>query len=271
MNKTYIQSWIDIAIEDLEVSRILYENKKYSNSFYHFQQASEKGLKAYAFMVKTYTSDKDAYNTGHYTLKVFVDSVNERQKEIAILKDYKFDKLIGIENLDEYSNNLGIGLNSLPQRKEIFEYSNEILDEILKTIRELSEYNFELPNGFKENLIEKMDLIFDLINKLNPEKVEEAKKDFKDFIKDENQLNDFIESTKEHLKNTLTENYYVLILYYSNLISHNHNNKSRYPEIDFNPLEYYNLSCPIIKRLPEFSKYLNTTLLQLKKWNDHIN
>ena len=271
MNKTYIQSWIDIAIEDLEVSRILYENKKYSNSFYHFQQASEKGLKAYAFMVKTYTSEKDAYNTGHYTLKVFVNSVNERQKEIAILKDYEFDKLIGIENLDEYSNNLGIGLNSLPQRKEIFEYPNEILDEIIKTICELSEYNFELPNGFKEHLIEKMDLIFDLINKINPDKAVETRKEFNELLKDEKQLNDFIEFTKQHLNNTMVEYYYVLILYYSNLISHNHNNKSRYPEIDFNPLEYYNLSCPIIQRLPEFSKYLNSTLLQLKKWNDVIN
>lgn len=68
MNKDYINSWIDIAFEDLEASRILYENKKYSNSFCHFQQASEKGLKAYAFMVKTFTKEKDAHNTNHYTL-----------------------------------------------------------------------------------------------------------------------------------------------------------------------------------------------------------
>lgn len=56
MNKTYILSWIDIAIEDLEVSQILFENKKYSNSFYHFQQALEKVLKSYAFKVKIYKS-----------------------------------------------------------------------------------------------------------------------------------------------------------------------------------------------------------------------
>jgi len=258
MNKNYIRSWIDIAIEDLEVSRILYENKKYSNSFYHFQQASEKGLKAYAFMVKTYTSEKDANHTGHYTLKVFIDSANERQKEIAFLKDYEFEKIIGSENLDDYSNNLESGLNSLPKRTEIFEYSNEILDEILKTITELNEYNFEFSNDFKEYLIDKTDLFFDLVYKLNPEKAEEARKDFKDFIKDENQLNDLIESTKERFKNTLTENYYVLMLYYSNLISHNHNNKSRYPEIDFNPLEYYNLNSPVIQKLPEFSRYLGS-------------
>lgn len=270
MNKDYIDSWIEIAIKDLEVSKILYKNEMYSNSFYHFQQASEKGLKAYAFMVKTYTSETDANKTGHYTLKVFIDSANERQKEIAFLKDHEFDKIIGNDNLDEYSNNLKSGLNVMPQKNEIFEYSNEILIEILNLLHDLKEYDFEFPIDFKEYLIDKMDLIFNQVYKLNPEKVQEARNDFKEFIKDENQLNDLIESTKKHFKNTLLESYYVLILYYSNLISHNHNNKSRYPELDFNPLEYYNLNCPIIQKLPEFTQYLDSTLLQLKKWNNII-
>lgn len=59
MNKDYINSWIKIAIEDIEASKILFENKMYSNSFYHFQQASEKGLKAYAFIVKSFVSEKN--------------------------------------------------------------------------------------------------------------------------------------------------------------------------------------------------------------------
>lgn len=80
-----------------------------------------------------------------------------------------------------------------------------------------------------------------------------------------------MESIKVQFNNTLIEHYYVLILYYSNLISHNHNNKSRYPETDFTPLEYYNLSCPIIQKLPEFTQYLNSALSPLKKWNDLIS
>jgi len=271
MTKAYIASWIDIAIKDLEVSKILFENKMYSNSFYHFQQASEKGLKAYAFMVKTYTSENDANRTGHYTLKIFEDSANERQKEVDFLKDYKFDAIIGSEVLDEYSNNLKNSLNALPQKKEIFEYSNEILIEILKIISELKDYNLDFTIDFKEHLIVKMDLIFKEIYMFNPEKVEEERKDFEEFIKDENQLNDLIESAKEHLKNRLNEHHFVLILYYSNLLSHNHNNKSRYPELDFNPLEYYNLSCPIIQKLPEFTQYLESTLFQLKDWNNRIS
>ncbi len=36
-------------------------------------------------------------------------------------------------------------------------------------------------------------------------------------------------------------------------------------------VSYYNLNSPIIQKLPEFSQYLKSTLLQLKKWNDLIN
>lgn len=269
MNKIYIQAWIDLAIEDLEVSKILFESEKYSNSYYHFQQASEKGLKAYAFMVKIFTSEKDANNTSHYTLKVFIDSVNERQKEIAFLKDKGFEKMIGTENLEDYSNNLESGRNSLPKRKEIFEYSNQILDEILNNLNELKIFKIEFQDDYKKLLIENTSLIFDLLYKSDPEKAENARKDFKELIEDENQLNELVENTKKHLQNTITENFYVLVLLYSNLISHNHNNLARYPEIDFNPLEYYNLNCPIIQKLPEFTQNLNLALLQIKKWNDH--
>ncbi|MDD7885054.1 HEPN domain-containing protein [Flavivirga sp. 57AJ16] len=267
MNKDYINSWITIAIEDLETSKILYENKMYSNSFYHFQQASEKGLKAYAFIVKTFVSEKDANNTGHYTLNLFINSIKERQKEMDFLKNYEFEKLFGSGNMVNYSNNLESGLTLLPKRKEIFEYSNEILDEVLKTLNDLSSYTFELPNEFKDCLIDKMNLFFDLVNKINPEKAIEARNEFNDLMLNENQLNEVIEYAKEHFNYALIEYYNVLILFFSNLLSHNHNNKSRYPEIDFNPLKYYNLSLPIIQKLPELTDYLNSALLQLKKWN----
>ena len=56
MDKNYINSWIEIAIKDIEVSELLYKNKLYSNSFYHFQQASEKSLKAFLFLNKTLSS-----------------------------------------------------------------------------------------------------------------------------------------------------------------------------------------------------------------------
>lgn len=271
MNKDYIQTWIDLAIEDLEVSKILFENQKFSNSFYHFQQASEKGLKAYAFMIKTFTTENDANTTGHYTLKVFEDSANERQKEIDFLKGYEFDKIFGSENFEQYSNNLRSGINALPKKKEIFEYSNEILIEILNILSELKDFNLDFTIDFKEHLIVKMDLIFKELYKFNPEKVLEERKDFEELIKDENQLNDLIESAKEHFKNRLNQHYFVLILYYSNLISHNHNNMSRYPELDFNPLVYYNINCPIIQKLPEFTQCLDVTLLQLKNWNNQIS
>ena len=44
MNKDYIQTWNNLKIEDLEVSKILFENEKFSNSFFHFQKKKKKDL-----------------------------------------------------------------------------------------------------------------------------------------------------------------------------------------------------------------------------------
>lgn len=265
MNKNYINSWIDIALKDLEISKLLYKNKMYSNSYYHFQQASEKGLKAYAFMTNTFKCEKDAKNTNHYALKIFANSLNQRQREIDFLKEYDFDKIIGAENLDNYSNNLNDGLDFLPKKDEIFEFSNKILDDILKILKELSEYKYKFQIDIKNHFIDKMDLIFDLVYKINPRKADEMKIDFNELIEDKNQFNELLENTKTQINIQLLENYNVLILFYTNLISHNHNNLTRYPDFQHNPLKYYNLRRPIIKKLPEFIMYLESTLKQLKK------
>ena len=101
MNKNYINSWLNIAIEDSQIFNILYSNEKYSNAFYHFQQAAEKGLKAYAFMCSVFKSQNDANSTGHYTLKLFIDQA--KQKETSFLIENGFDKISGNNLFDPLS------------------------------------------------------------------------------------------------------------------------------------------------------------------------
>lgn len=268
MNKKHIDSWIDIAIKDLEASKVLYNSKLYSNSFYHFQQASEKGIKAYAFMADIFTNEEEARRTSHYILKIFKDSAVERYEEIALLKEFEFDKFLGSKIFDKYSSDIKNVSSELPNKNQTFEYSNKTLNDILKTLRELKEYKPKYPKDFKFFFVEKMNIFFDLAFKDNPEKREEAKNGFNDFIKNENDLDELIKISKNQFNNNLIEHYYVLILFYSNLISHTHNNIARYPEKEFNPLKYYTMRKAIIKKLPEFSHFLKSSLMMLKKWNN---
>jgi len=267
MNKKYIDSWLDLALDDLRTSQVLFKESIYPNSFYHFQQASEKGLKAYAFMSKLYTSEKDANKTGHYTLDIFKKAINERKRDITFLNELNFESLIGEKQLCEYSSNLNEGLNVIPSKKEVFEYSGQILNEIIAILEELKKYKFSLPENFDSLFKQKINSFFDLLYELNPKEIERAKEELNLVFEDEKEYKALKQSIENVLSNMLNENYHVSILYFSNLISHNHNNIARYPEIDFNPRKYYNLRKPIIKKLPVFSNYLNSTLKQLKKWN----
>ncbi|WP_452221436.1 HEPN domain-containing protein [Lacinutrix salivirga] len=267
MNKEYINIWLDLAMNDLKTSQVLYQNKLYSNSFYHFQQASEKSLKAYAFLSKIYSSEKEANQTGHYTLSVFKNSLENRLSDYTILKQLDFENVIGIKEFEEYGLGLNTSLDIIPKKKEVFEYSGSILETIFKTIDELKKYKFSLPDDFESIFKTKIDILLDTIYELNPSEIEKTKTEFNRILENKDEFAELKKNLEKILSEMLNENFHVLVIYFSNLISHNHNNISRYPEANFNPLKYYNLRRPIIKKLPRFSKNLYSTITQLKKWN----
>jgi HEPN domain-containing protein len=267
MNKIYINSWIDLAMKDLDASMVLFENRLYSNSFYHFQQASEKGLKAYLYLSGIFRKENDARFSGHYMLKIFKDSITKNQENISKIQEHGLDKIFEENILADYSRILANGFEEIPKKNEIFEYSGKILEEMLQILEVLKKIKIEFTNEFKEIFIEKMNLILDLIIEKDPSEAKQAKAYFEKVFLSKNEFSEYINAIKIQTEMNFKEQFHVLIIYYSNLISHNHNNLSRYPEIDFNPLKYYNLRRPIVKKLPEFTRHLKSSLIQLKKWN----
>lgn len=267
MNKDYINTWLDIAIKDIEVAELLFKNKLYSNSFYHFQQASEKGFKAYAFMTKIYKSEKDVYKDGHYSLKTFKDTLIEMQNGLETLKKIEFNNLIGNSEFELFSNNI-MSNDFIPEKKDIIEYPSKFLNEYIQLFGEFKNFSFEFPKKFNKNFDEKIEMFFDSIAKINPIEAENARIEFKEFRENEEEFKAFMTNMEHHLLSMMNMLPSILVLMISNLISHNHNNISRYPEVDFNPLKYYNLRRPIIKKLPEFLNSLNDCLHKLKKINN---
>ena len=135
-----------------------------------------------------------------------------------------------------YHSNLQFGINATPAKNDSFEYSVEILSDIIEIISERGNYNFEFPADFKKHFIDKIDLIFEQLYQLDPNKILWEKKQFVNFMTIDNNYNEIISMTTPAVQTEFKENYHALILYYSNLISNNHNNIARYPKLDFNPL-----------------------------------
>ncbi|MDO1499447.1 HEPN domain-containing protein [Winogradskyella maritima] len=53
--QTIINTWLNIALNDLESAILLHRNGKYRNSYFLFQQASEKANKAAALFSGDFT------------------------------------------------------------------------------------------------------------------------------------------------------------------------------------------------------------------------
>lgn len=265
MDKEYINSWIEIAIKDLEVSKILYEQKLYSQSFYHFQQAFEKGLKALAFIMKFYTKESDTKNTGHYTLEIFKSFFKEQKENFSNIEKTKTN----CNCFDEYNKTLNLDINSMfPNKKEYYEYSSKYLDEILILFKGVDNTKIIFTENFKEQYINYMNYLINYIYQYNPVEAQNLYESVNKILEDDTDWKIFVENIKSHFNYTIKSIPHINVLFFCNLISHNHNNISRYPGIDFNPLKYYNLKRPIIKKLPNFICYLNFSLLNLKKINN---
>ncbi len=63
-----IIKWIDIAKSDVKSSQILLENQCYSQSYFYFQQASEKANKA-NWMFNGLLKESELKNVGHDQFK----------------------------------------------------------------------------------------------------------------------------------------------------------------------------------------------------------
>lgn len=92
------REWIGIALEDIEASTLLYKNGLYSQSYFYFQQASEKANKA-LWLLDGQIKKEDVKSISHNQLKTPRKTIVKQIKNV--------DNFTLIENIyPELSTNL---------------------------------------------------------------------------------------------------------------------------------------------------------------------
>lgn len=76
-----IKIWIDVSISDLKASQLLYENKQFWTSYYHFQQSTEKANKAFALLTDQLT-EKEFFEIGHEPLKIYSKMIINHKNDV---------------------------------------------------------------------------------------------------------------------------------------------------------------------------------------------
>ncbi len=280
---------LDIAVMDLQASRVLYENGLYPQAIFYFQQSVEKANKTLA-LIKGQVTEKELWGKiKHETIKIYekailhqktkYEQMHENFNKLPELKESKILRKINIQkelkDIDFFSEYLE---NIKQQKNEIIYMSSWDIRRVLKAIdyfnkdvekerRKISylKINERDWSKSKKDIIE----LLNNLSKYNPKRIEEEK----------NNLNTI---DIKQLEKAL-EYYYLFLfdfmsisvsLFYLTIVTSPHVSITRYPQNNLTPTNIYTKKLPIVKKLQELFEVQDKVLNDLKILNkkyEHIN
>jgi len=258
-------SYLEMAKKDLEASKVLLTRKCYPQAVFLFEQAVEKGIKSLGFWTKTITEEecKKMEAVGHKAWKIFSFIIERGINAVkvhlqTILKESpQFEQTnlwtiiqTQISNLEKEAKERQVDIIGI-KGFETWAFSEEKLLDIMDRINRL---RGKLPRGllkFGKEEIRTWKELFRLLTQDLGKITQTSRADIKKII----------ESSKMAWKLL----YSTAWLFYTSFIVCPHATNSRYPEKDWNPLEKYKETTPLIKRLKFFTDAVEEALEYLSE------
>ncbi len=282
-------SFLFIALEDLDSSIVLYHRKHYPQSVFYLQQAVEKAVKSLGLLFEIVSEDDLQRKIGHKPHEVYRKPFTKISTDLPALNREldthpEFREMLQISgnDLDELASFIKKFVHQIDEyisTFEIYNLSTEMLSGILSTIepfnREIEKAEEKIRDGgisdevfaaIKEELRTQIE---SLINSIHiPPLQKEAMR---------NELDSFLTAFLPN-KESFEYLMYILLkavrigpnLFYLSIITSPHATKSRYPEGNFDPLQFYTPGSPLIDKLPELQDITRHTLEEMDVLYDLI-
>lgn len=270
-NEELAYQLLKIAKTDLKASKVLYINNIHAQSYFYFQQATEKTTKAVALLLNMSTA-KDTFNMRHDVFKLHQKNIKDgkRQNELAVdlaralpfletsgfLEINKIEKQImaSEESMRLFENLRNYDLINIPAKE---------INQFLENIESLEIKRAKLPSDL-ENKIEGLFMPFIEKMELNESKAAQyMAKELRDAIRSE----EFGQFIREHfadvIKTTIHFLYAYSVLYFSGLLTIQHSSVTRYPDTNDpqkNPLFIYKKKLPIVRYQMQFLEHLEKAI-----------
>jgi HEPN domain-containing protein len=285
-NPILAKETLDISLQDLMASRVLFDNGSYPASIFHLQQSIEKGCKSFGFHVgviteKTASSNKIGHTTTNIYLEIFdyiktnlesmkknmeaVEHILENNNSEEYQKFLCFFKMFitQISESESKIKDLEIDFKNYANKKRYFEISNEKLIDILNNIDNIEKAVIE-NNKEADDVCDKVDII---TSKVNPD--DSTKTDKFNII-----------NNLKYASEGMDHWFAITIFLYMNaiapllvlaIITQPHEQTTRYIIDDKNPKEIYNSNHPIIKNYEKIYDICKDALQKLKEQYDSIS
>lgn len=278
-NMSMSSELLEIAKMDLQASKVLYENRLYSQAIFYFQQSVEKANKAFALITNQVDEKELPKKIGHEPIKIYEKNIKQQKdkheqlnqnlknfpelKEISTFKNLnnrrefrQFDLYLSyLKEIKQEKNEL-IFMSSWDIRRFLKEIKLTKIN-LQKDMLNISKFKITKRDWMKaeKNFLE----LYNFALKYNPVYAEEMKDDFKQID---------IKKIEEILKNLSvqihTTSSILISLYHLAIITLPHSTITRYPLNGLSPIKIYNKKLSIVKKLPELIEVHDNTLDELK-------
>ncbi len=250
--------FLELALSDLEASRVLNQSQIFPQAVFHMQQSVEKLVKHLAVTYGIHTI-KELKAIGHNTLKVFQDTMNHY---IELVANASGDIKSEVENLlelkEQFKTISDIDLQNLDDK-----FLDSVLESLygLKTVKPIFDQD--------DNPIEILSQIFKLSVDLNQISAKDAKltlercktdKYFQTIILEK--MNSFMNYFGEY-RAAVESSFYLAVVFTRHAVS------TRYITGDGNPLKVYNMDHQLIRRLSDFHDHLELAINRCMNYDKH--
>lgn len=282
-------SLLFIALEDLDCSIILYHREHYPQSVFYLQQAVEKAVKSLGLLFEIVSEDDLQRKIGHKPLEVYRKPFTKISTDLPALNREldthpEFREMLQSSEID--LNELALSCKNLVHQfneylRSVVDYnlSADSLSGLLSAIGQVNRgiekaeekiheegISDEAFAAIKEEFRNQLDSLFISIHIPSRQKAAmrtELNSFFAAFLPDK----DFF----EYLIHVLLKLVQIgQNLFYLSIITSPHAAKSRYPEGNFNPLQFYAPGSTLIDKLPELQDITRRVLEEMDALYDLI-
>lgn len=268
---------LKVAKSDVAASEILYENRLFSQSYFYFQQATEKATKALILFLEM-SSAKETFNVRHNIFKLhkthFFKAKEENEKALNIVKTLPFFETSGLiksKEIKEQLNNSEELLSFFDSMKE-FDLINIPTKDIhlfLEKIKSLDLKRNRIPADLEKWIeiffmpfISEMESHDSILAKYMAKEMKAAfeSEEIGDLIR--GHFADVIESFVHIM-------YSYAVLYFSGYLTIQHSSISRYPDTNNpkrSPLRIYNKKLSVVKYQSLFLQHLKKAIIMIEKY-----
>ena len=265
------KSTLEVAQHNLDASSILYERAMYPEAIFFFQQAMEKGCKAYGYYFGIITeSDAISREIGHKGIGVYERSIRQFQKIVKSIRE-KLDlsKAIGQdEENKEFFTLLGDDIDDAKKKLQNYrEYSRNAAiskEELVKTLQRMQKVEQEL-DGVKQYVTKEemstiisssvknaaLNFIYSVIgtnSSVDSMKIEKMVQEL-----EQSEISSIICAMLNHIS-------IMGSLLHLTLLSQPYESSTRYPSGTQSPLKIYNSQFPFVEQFIELSAWGKKTL-----------